>query len=161
MRRRTLIKRTAALATAGTLAGCVGQYNPADETTADPATTEPQPPSLTDSDLSVIDSGCGTETNEATVSFDDGTRLVTVTGTITGSDACKTATLADAAYDADADELAVTVATTDKEDAEMCGQCLTEIEYEAEFSFDGGLPASVTVSHQSMGETSTVATTDR
>lgn len=162
MQRRALLKRTAALVTAGTLAGCVGnQYGMDDDTAAAPATSGSQPPTLTDRTLSVTDSGCGNETNTASVSFDDGKRLVTVTGTITGSDACKTATLKDATYDSNADELAVTVAATNRDDADMCAQCLTEIDYEAEFSFDGGLPSSVTVDHDSLGETRTVQTSER
>jgi hypothetical protein len=72
---------------------------------------------------------------------------VTVEGTIGGSDGCQTAALAAATYDAGADELRVDV-KTEKRKSGACVQCLVEIDYVADFSFEGGLPGSVVVSHE-------------
>ncbi|WP_132058046.1 hypothetical protein [Halorussus amylolyticus] len=155
MNRRELLTRTGALLGAASLGGCLGQYpNPGtgDQTTDDS-------PTLADESFEVTDSECGQGSNEATVSFED--ESVVVTGTITGSDACQTGTLADTSYDPDEGILDVTVATEEREDTEVCAECITDIDYEATFEFAGGLPDEVSVTHDSMGESETVVTEKR
>jgi len=101
---------------------------------------------MTDSTFTVLRTESGTETDDATVSFDGAT--VTVEGTIWGRDGCKTAELASADYDGEADELTVAVATTNRENAgDVCTQALVEIGYRATVEFDSGVPASVVVTH--------------
>jgi hypothetical protein len=69
------------------------------------------PDGVTSRSFEVTDSGCGQQTDDATVSFDDET--VTVTGTVWGDDLTYTAKLASATYDGS--ELTVTVATERKQ----------------------------------------------
>ena len=87
----------------------------------------------------------------ADAAFDEDGSTVTVTGTIVGSNGCMTADLGSANYDGDADQLDVNVVTKEREDSGMCTQPLVGIDYEAAFSFDGGIPSSVSVSHDGDG----------
>lgn len=124
------------------------------------STTVDGAPALTDSSLKVTAAGCGTPTNDAGVEFAAGSGSVVVTGAIRASDPCHTAELADASYDPEARTLDATVATVRPEDATACAECIAEIAYEAAFAFDGGLPATVTVVHDAMGESTAVATAE-
>lgn len=112
------------------------------------------PTGVTGQSLTVTASDCGAQTDDAAVAFDGET--VTVTGTIWGNDACYTAVLADVTYD----EPALTAVVAAEDDAatdEMCAQCITEIDYEAEITILGGLPDSVTVVHRH-GDSETTVT---
>lgn len=154
MRRRTVI-RAAGTVAAAAVAGCTST-SPADRS---PAPT-PMPPTLTDATLSVRNANCGEQTNAATISFDED--AVTASGTIWGSDAGRTATLADASFDRSASELTLTVTTADREDGgDVAAQCITEIDYEVRATFEGSLPDSVTVVHVHGDDESTVATASR
>lgn len=116
------------------------------------------PSGVADTGLKVTDSGCGTQTDEASVAFDEGT--VTVTGTIWGSDACYTAVLSDVSLDGGA--LTVVVAAErDADEDTACADCIAEVDYQATVTFDGGLPAEVTVVHRHGGEDSKVTSTTR
>ena len=155
MKRRTLL-RSLALLGAGSLAGCTaGSRVGGEDTTA----VGPVEPEITGTDFEVLDQGCGNTVSEAAVEFADD--AVEITGTIAGSDACKTAQLADAIYDPDADELRVTVETVEREGVGACTQCIVEIEYRSTVSFSGGLPPSVVVRHEGTGEPGVVTTVDR
>jgi len=177
MDRRTLLTRFGAVLGTASLGGCLSQYEEiageAGETTTEgteptegteltetptQTTTATQRPKLADSSFRLLDSGCGQPTNEASVTFESDGGAVTVEGTIPGSNACYVAKLVDASYDPEAGTLDVTVASMQKEGAEACAQCIVEIDYEATFTFEGGLPAEVRVVHQAMGESETVAT---
>lgn len=155
MQRRTVL-RAVALASTSVLAGCATERSVGGDRTSVVATGEP---TLEERSFRVIESGCGTQTNEATVEFQD--TSVVVSGTITGSDACQTAELAAVNFDADTGALTVTVATLDREEGGVCAQCLTEIDYRATITFSGGLPSVVTVNHDGTGGSGTVATVDR
>lgn len=152
MDRRAFLRRTGTMLGVGGLAGCVG--DPPDlggtETDVPPPGEEP---ALADRTFEVTKRGCGNEVDEATVSFRGD---VVVTGTITGSDACKTARLVTAEVRDGA--FHVLVGTTDESGADVCAQCLTEIDYEAGFEFEGELPEKVVVEHESLGGRRTVAT---
>lgn len=156
MKRRTLLGSIGLLG-AGSLAGCTTGTRVVDEETT--TTVGSVEPAVAGTDFEVRDQGCGNTVNEATVSFEGD--AVVVEGTIAGSDACKTAELADATYDPDADELQVTVAAVDREEAGVCAQCIVEIDYRTTVSFSGGLPPSVVVSHEGAGQSGVVATVDR
>ena len=125
---------------------------------------DPEPsdtPGVTDSSFSVTGSGCGSQTDDASVSFDDGagTVSVSVSGTIWGNDACYTARLADTTYESDT----LTVVVASESDAgtdTMCAECITEVDYEATVTFDGALPGKVEVKHRHGDDTSTVTTAD-
>lgn len=115
------------------------------------------PPALADQSLSVAGGECGSGLDEASASFGDG--RVEIAGTISARDRCQGARLADAAYDADADRLSVAVET--EQTADVCAQCISDVQNEASFSFDGGLPGAVVVSHASRGRERTVLETTR
>ncbi|WP_436929386.1 hypothetical protein [Halosimplex halobium] len=129
------------------------------ETASGTPDSEPSatPGGVADSSLAVTDSGCGTQTDDASVDF-DGT--VTVTGTIWGSDACYTAVLSDVRLDGDT----ATVVVASESDAgtdTMCAQCITETDYEATVAFDSALPRKVVVVHVHDGEDTRVTSTTR
>lgn len=155
MKRRTLLQSAGALGAAVT-AGCVADSQVVGENTTAPGPVGPQ---LEETDFEVLDVNCGDEKNEARVEFEDD--AVVVTGTIDGSDACKTAELADASYDPDADEFGIVVETVEGEDAGACAQCIVEIDYRATFTFDGSLPPRITVRHEGSGGPVDVAAADR
>jgi hypothetical protein len=160
MRRRDLLA-TVGAAVGTALAGCVGNGGP------DPGTDDGSedgdsdggsvPPRLTDQTLTEIEE-CPTQ-GSASVSW--GETAVTVTGCITGRNGCSVPVLAGAAYDAETDELAVTVTTEEEDSGGACTQALTDLGYEATVTFEGGLPNSVVVTHETMGETTTAADASR
>lgn len=164
--RRTLLVRAGACG-ALALAGCLGAGTP-DGTTGTPTdtpTSTPAPVSLENASLRVTGAGCGQEVDAADVEFRPEGRIVRVTGTIPGSDACRTAVLAGTDYDADADRFRVVVATERREPTDGttgCAQCIVELDYEVtcEFADPGGLPGAVEVVHGT-GEDRRVVTTAR
>ena len=149
MDRRTLLGAAGTVGI-GVLAGCSSNGGSQTETPT-------QTPTMTDSEFTVTRNESGTETDDATVSFDDTT--VTVEGTIWGSNSCQTAELDSADYDDAADELTITVATTEREDAgDVCTQAIVEIDYRATISFERGLPGSVVVTHARDDDSTQVTT---
>ncbi|MFC7045659.1 hypothetical protein ACFQH6_09795 [Halobacteriaceae archaeon GCM10025711] len=161
MDRRTVLRASLGAATA-LLGGCLtGGPGQGDETTTEEAgdgttttnerttTTESAPsPTLVDSTFEITDAGCGTETSTATIERSASEKRVVVTGAVTGPNACYRAKLAGAEYDPTNDVLRVHVETVDTSgEHEVCAQCQTKIDYEATFSFDGGLPGEVEVQH--------------
>ncbi|MFC7081610.1 hypothetical protein [Halorussus caseinilyticus] len=184
MERREMLARFGAVLGAGSLGGCLSRYEDiagdGGETTTAETTDDGQPTdggrtttperttegtttldaqsTLTDTAFEVTSAGCGEPKSEASVEFRNGTTVVT--GTVSGSNACYTATLADASYDPETGTLEVTVASAQKEGADACAQCIVAIEYEATFSFEGDPPATVNVVHEAMGESETVASAE-
>lgn len=157
MDRRTLLRRSAALVALG-LAGCTDAGSPADgdgsptpggdgtPTPAPPTTTEPTTVADFTFEVTNIDSAATEPTAEVT--FETGENRVRVTGTIQGSDGCKTAALEAIDYDRAADEVTLSVITEDRESAgDACTQALVYIDYEATVSFTGGLPSRAAISH--------------
>ncbi|QLH84868.1 hypothetical protein HZS54_00425 [Halosimplex pelagicum] len=115
---------------------------------------------MADRSFDVTDSGCGTQTDDASVAFDGDGATVTVTGTIWGNDACYTAALSDVRLDGD--ELTVVVGSmSDAGTDTACAQCITEIDYEATVTLDGALPQTVTVVHGHGEEDTRVTSTTR
>ena len=96
--------------------------------------------------------------NEASVAIEnDGSRVV-VTGTITGENGCRTATLDSVRIDAG--EVRIVVATERAPDADaVCSQALVGIGYRATVTVERR-PESVTVIHRGAGGEETVATTE-
>jgi len=123
------------------LAGCLD-----DGAASDPAT-------LTGEQIETATAGCGGSDGEATIRFESG--AVTVVGTITAETPCYEATLLSA--EIDDGTLEVVVGTEAVDTDELCPQCLGAIEYEAAIAFDGGPPASVTVSHDGIDGPTEVA----
>jgi predicted secreted protein len=141
------MQRRQVLAAASTLfvAGCTG---PAASAPEEPTGTPTGSVALEGTGFDVTDAGCGVEREAAAVAFD--ADAVSVTGTTSGADACRSARLADATYDASTDRFDVVVETYRAETG-GCAQCITEIDYEATASFSGGLPGTVVVTHRSRG----------
>jgi len=153
MHRREALGVTVTLLSGG-LAGCAGDGGSGNGETPDTVSPTPTPtgtPTPTSSTveeatLTVQNIVSGGEVDEAAVTVKDG--AVIVTGTIWGSDGCKTATLEAAEYDAGADTLSVAVATADREDAgDACSQALVEIDYRVRVPFPDGSPGTVAVTH--------------
>lgn len=127
-----------------------------DEDTPTP-TPEGAATGIADTSLTVQNNACGTTRSLASVSFGDD--VVSVTGTISGSDTCRTATLADATLDADTGELRLTVGTENRcAENELGAACIVEIDYEASVTLEGGLPERVVVVHDGVGGRQEVAT---
>jgi len=156
MKRRTLLQY-GGLGCSIALAGCFGDAPGSGETpTEGPSDT----PSVNETTFSVTRRQSGSQTNSATVTF-DGDQVV-AEGTIWGADGCKTADLIEAAYDSGADELSISVGTTEMTDAgDMCTQAIMEIDYRATVTFANGLPGTVVVSHDTGDGQSTVTTATR
>jgi hypothetical protein len=111
-----------------------------------------------DGAITVTGRSGGTETDEASVTFDGS--AVAVTGTIWGNDACYTATLAGTRLQDGT--LTVTVASeSDAGTDTMCAEGIIEIDYEVDVAFDGSLPDEVVVEHEHDGTTTTVTTATR
>lgn len=174
MERRALL-RAAGAASAGLFAGCTGVEtdpggSPSDDRTESPTTStspsaSPSPtvtePTLESKNLEVRSVECGTGENRADASVsptgeqtpgEDGsppTHVVTVTGTIDGSNTCHTARLAAVDAKPDADTLRVEVEShvPDSEETPVCGECIVDIDYEATVELAGGYYGVVVVVH--------------
>ncbi|MFC6990195.1 hypothetical protein ACFQJD_18565 [Haloplanus sp. GCM10025708] len=97
-------------------------------------------------DRTLTDTGECANPETATVTFESS--HVDITGCITGPNGCSTAILGSATTEGD--ELRVVVDTDDAPPpGGGCTQALVQRGYDARISFDGGLPASVTVVHES------------
>lgn len=161
MKRRTAL-RLAAAGLAGTvgLAGCVSDDGSApggsDSATRSPTATPtrtptPTPtathaaPTVVDRSFQVTGSGCGT--GEGGASLDLDAPRVVIEGTATAPNGCATARLTDATYDPGTDTLTVVVEVYEPDDAGVCTQCLTDIDYRLTVRFEGDIPGAVRVRH--------------
>lgn len=164
MKRRTLLAGAAASATA--LAGCIERGLPGGEPvdgdgagngTDGGADTG----DLADAQFEVRDVACGTETNEASVTREAAESQVVVEGTISAPDPCHTAKLGEVTFDPETGEARVPVTTEERPDADVCSQCIAEIEYRAVLAFRDGLPATVVVTHdgEAVAESTATAST--
>lgn len=158
MQRRTFVTTVAAAlgtATAGCVASTDGN-DPGTASTDSPASTDggntgspsptptPEPPSIVSSSLEPR------EKCEApgSASISAKSTVVTVEGCIVGKDGCQAPVLADATYDAEADELTVTVTTKSRTDADACTQALVDLGYTATVEFESDLPETTVVVHR-------------
>lgn len=168
MRRRRFIT----LIGLGTTAGCIDGGGSGGGVTDSPTGTETQPPTDTDSPTaakSPTDTDSPTESptptpapmtvtgkslertgdcassdaGTASVRFESG--AVVVEGCIEGSTGCSVAALKSVQYDANADQLAVTVETM--KEGDVCTQQLVYRAYTARVQYDGSAPGSVEVRH--------------
>lgn len=161
MRRRALLAAAVAATTTG-IAGCLDDgtgsqpdSTPTDDSTPSPTET-PDAPRLVDRSFEVERVECGNDYGGHDVTQSDG--VVTVEGTLDGSNGCYTAELVAAAYDPDEDELSVEVESVDdSEDGEACTTCIVEIDYVAEFTFENGEPSSVRVEQRGVSTGSSSA----
>lgn len=167
MKRRTfLTTATAALGT-GSTAGCLSNDNGSGSDGT--GTTEPTETTSTETPTSTPQSGSGSITsttleatgdcsNPGTASVAFESPDVVVTGCIQGPNGCHQPVLQDDTIDGETLEVVV---TTEEQGGDVCTQALVQRSYEATIGFDGALPATVTVVHDSMGERTTVTTADR
>jgi hypothetical protein len=149
MRRRELIRYAgASTALAAVGSGCLEEGSPGNETDDDVTGDDgdERETTVTGTSFSVLSRReGGGNTDSASYSFKDGT--LEVTGTVMGSDACKTAELGGAEYDEDEEAIVVDIETVNAEGAgDMCAEVLTPIRYEATVEFEGGSPG-VVVTH--------------
>lgn len=124
---------------------------PTEGESANGGSSSDETPTLQASSFSVTDVSSSSPAESADASFDEDESTVSVTGTILGKNGCMTADLGSANYDAEDDQLDVTVVTKEREDAGMCTQQVVAIDYEATFSFEDAIPSSVSVSHDGQG----------
>jgi hypothetical protein len=94
----------------------------------------------------------------ASVAFDGDS--VRVSGVVSGKNGCMRASLKAVEYDPEGDELSVRVETV-REGGDVCTQQTAYRGYKAIVEFAGGLPASVVVEHESMGEVRVVTDVTR
>jgi hypothetical protein len=167
MKRRTFLTATAATGI-GSIAGCLGDGEssgssdgtgtqtgePTDSTTDEPARSPTGGEEVSSTSLEAT--GDCSSSGSGSVSFESS--AVVVTGCIQGPNGCHQPVLREATMNGDTLEVVV---TTEEQGGDMCTQALVQRGYEATVSFGGGLPATVTVVHDSMGEQTTVATADR
>lgn len=163
MRRRMLL-HAAALGGAGLVAGCTGEPAPGtgdgtgtgtDSPTESPtdSPTEPATDSSTpresefERSFTVTSVDCGTGEDRAEITVDGD--AVVVDGIASAADPCRTARLvADETGLSDGTlHVAVETYVPPENEDEVCAQCLADVDYEATFTFDDGLPERVTVSH--------------
>lgn len=121
---------------------------PTDEQTDDPTNTptddqtdNSSAPQLTDSSFQVNDVSCGSQGTHGEVTIGDNN--VSIEGTLDGRNGCYTAELVRGEYVEAEDTLFVEVEAVERDDADMCTQCIVEIDYRATFEFDGGEPGVV------------------
>jgi hypothetical protein len=188
MKRRTVLKRAGALSGTLAVAGCLtdspgggggsGGDESGDETTSpsdsdgsddgEESTSAPSETTeggdaeamdssqaLASSSLETVSAGCGSGSS-ASVAFDGSD--VSITGKVDVSDPCHEAVFADVSLEEDT--LTVNVEATET-DADACQQCLAVVEYSAGFEFADDGPTTVTVKHNSQGETTVVTTAER
>jgi hypothetical protein len=171
MKRRALL--AAAAVSAAALAGCTTSGDgpgsgetptstPEPTPTAEPTpTSEPTPTpvpgpfAVTDTSFEVLAAECGTGEGSAHLTYGN---PIIVEGTITGRNACYTAELEDVSYDADADELAMTVRSYNPESQKGCAECISDIDYRAEVAYEGRAPGGVRVTHNGDAVTETTPT---
>lgn len=153
MQRRTFITTVAAAAVTAT-AGCVADDaggEPTDSPTESP-TDEPTP-SISSQSLEPRET-CE-EADSASISTES--MSVVVDGCIVGRNGCQEPVLDDASYDADADELTVSVTTENTSKAEACTQALVDLPYRVTVEFEGRLPETTTVVHDGANGTQQAA----
>jgi hypothetical protein len=107
--------------------------------------------SVAGSEFEVTGTGCGRETDEAEYTASQGTSegnesTGIVEGTLSGPDSCTTAELGYVSYDREEDTLIADVRSAST-DAEVCEDCITEVNYLLEATFENGVPDSAAVSH--------------
>jgi len=146
MRRREFVTAAAGAASV-TVTGCLGDGggNETDGNGTDgngTDTTGGGNTTVTGTSFSTSSVRGGGVGESASYVFGDG--ALRVTGTIVGSDACKTAELEGARYDAGEGAIVVDAVTVDADDAGgACAEVLTPVRYEATVEFEGGRPAVV------------------
>jgi hypothetical protein len=143
MRRRQVLASVPLALTAG----CLGRSGGADSREV----------TLGETTFELVERGCGNEVETASVSVDSDAALVSVSGTTSGANTCYRARIANSSYDEGADEFELVMEAYDANDG-ACAECVTELDYEATADFEGGLPGSVVVVHDSRGTRRTVAT---
>lgn len=107
------------------------------------------------------------EPETATVAFDEEVGEIRVDGCIVGNTGCHVPSLLEPTLEEGEtrrltdDRILVAVETVDDSDPdEACTQVLTELGYEATFAFEGALPSSIEVVHETHDGERTVATAD-
>lgn len=165
MKRRDVLKGVGALGGLGMVTGCLSETGGTGggETTetTEPPTSEQPSISMTNEQIETTEKNCKSSEPGADVTYKTDANAVAIDGILEASDPCHTAEFKDSAYDTAANELSVDVKAK-AEDVGACQQCVGEIHYTAEVSFENGLPATVTVNHVGMdGDTATVAESSR
>lgn len=141
----------------GTDDGTDGGDSGGDGTAGDPVLTS-----------AALSSASCEEPEAATVAFDGEASEIRVDGCIVGNTGCHVPSLLEPTLEEGEtrrlsdDRLLVAVETVDDSGPdEACTQALTELGYEAAFGFEGALPSSVEVVHETHDGRRTVATADR
>ena len=107
--------------------------------------------SVEGSEFEVTGTGCGEEVDQAEYSpsqgMSEGDESVgVVEGTLSGPDSCTTGELGYVSYDPVEDALVANVRSA-RTEQEVCEDCITEVDYRLEVTFENGVPDSASVSH--------------
>jgi hypothetical protein len=149
MNRRTVLRRTGALAALG-LAGCLS-----DGSGDTPTDTEPPMPEIDSTTIDTTGTDCASgDGGVATLEADAGGHRLTVTGTIEASNPCHVAELVET--DLSDGTITVTVGT-EPDGSDACMECIGAVDYEATVQLTPGLEADVVVSHETFDGVSEVA----
>jgi hypothetical protein len=146
MQRRQFLGAAAGLG-AIAVAGCTGDTDgPADDSaTPSPTPTDTPTTSVVGTEVTTLASDCRSDDPAADIVFDTENGRLVVRGTMATSNPCHRAVLSDVRYDADADRLAVAVAS--EAESGGCMECLGQVSYEAVVRLSGAVPNEATVSH--------------
>lgn len=165
------MQRRTVLATLGTLlplAGCVTDGASTTTTTTEPATTDPPNGTTThtgstyeSADLQTTKVECASgEQASPEIAFEDS--VITITGTIIGSDLCSVASLDTVVHDEAADQFDVTIETVrEASEDTVCGQCVSAVDYQVTATFSAAAPEVVHVYHRQGDEVEQVAEASR
>jgi hypothetical protein len=149
MDRRQFLRGTAllgGLAVSGCLADSPGRGTDTPTDTESDDTDDRTEAAVVDTSITTTGTECRSDEREvASVSMDEESTTVTVTGTMHTSDPCHEAVLDGTHYDAATGTLDVAVVAEPTDD--VCVHCVGAVKYEVTVEFEGGLPATVTVRH--------------
>lgn len=180
MKRRALLRRASATVAVGAVAGCLsdpGEGGSGDDTaetndttesddeatddgetdrdeTTEQGTTRGGPPEMTTRSISTTNTDCRSSDDPETASVSFDADQVDLTGVVTAPDPCHEAAFESVRYDESELVIVVTLSSSDG----ACMECEGIVEYEGSVGFDGGVPETVSVKHESRNETRTVTT---
>lgn len=101
-----------------------------------------------------VDTSCGEGVNTASVYLGGGSDQLTVDveGVIRGPDGCQVAVLESVGRAPDDDSTVQVHVGVESEGSGVCTECIVDVSYRASFEFEGDLPGTVAVYHETAGD---------